>query len=205
MRKSMPTSARFGIFSRVSVSLVSSEAIIKGSAAFLAPEILMTPFNVWPPTIRIRSKEHPVSKKSELVLFCAGLVLNAFALSRFAFGRVPRLFPPVYLLRLAAAKVRPQCLGEAMALGGFARTGCTRQNRIYAFRPRPVIGAGQAHDFVFQDASPNSPRLRRKDGVPSAGGRAESLVERHGGQGKARICGAQGPACRMLTCRVGGS
>src|ERR1700731_3435011 len=128
MRKSMPTSARFGIFSRVSVSLVSSEAIINGSAAFLAPEILMTPFNVWPPTIRIRSKEHPVFKKSELDLFCAGTDLNAFALSRFTLGRVPRLLPPVDLLRLAAAKVRPQCLGEAKTLGGLGRTGGVGHN-----------------------------------------------------------------------------
>jgi hypothetical protein len=59
-------------------------------------------------------------KCPKLVLFCAGLVLNAFALSCLAFGRVPRLFPPVFLLRFAAAKVRPQCLGEAKTLGGFA-------------------------------------------------------------------------------------
>src|ERR1700726_817043 len=125
----MPMSARFGIFSRVRVSLVSSEAIINGSAAFLAPEILMTPFNVWPPTIRMRSKEHPVfQKKSELVLFCAGPVLSAFALSRFAFGGVPRLFPSLSLLRLAAAKVRPQCFGEALTRGGVARASGARQN-----------------------------------------------------------------------------
>jgi hypothetical protein len=73
--------------------------------------------------------------------------LSAFALRCFAFGRIPRRFPPVYLLRLAAAKVRPQRFGEAKALGGFARYGTTRQNRISALRHRPVIGAGQAHDF----------------------------------------------------------
>jgi hypothetical protein len=131
--------------------------------------------------------------------------LSAFASTRFAFGRVPCQFPPVYLLRLAAAKVRSQRFSEAKALGGFARTGCTRQNRICALRHRPVIGAGQAHDFAFQEASPNSPRLRWKDGAQAAGGRAESLVERHGGQGKARICGAQGLACRIRACHVGGS
>src|ERR1700730_8464140 len=166
MRKSMPTSARFGIFSRVSVSLVSSEAIIKGSAAFLAPEILMTPFNVWPPTIRIRSKEHPV-------LFCAGPVFSAFALSRFAFGRVPCLFPPGYLLRFAAAEVRPQCSGEAKTLGGFARTGCAGQNQISAIRHRPVVGVRQVHDyglsnsFAKQPAPPAEPWCRQlADGAP---------------------------------------
>jgi hypothetical protein len=73
--------------------------------------------------------------------------LGAFASSRFAFGRVRRLFPPLSLLRLAAAKVRPQCLGEAKTLGGFARTGRAGQIRIFALRHVPVIGAGQAHDF----------------------------------------------------------
>ena len=41
MRISCSTSARCGTFSSVSVSSVSSEAIISGSAAFLAPEIGM--------------------------------------------------------------------------------------------------------------------------------------------------------------------
>ena len=39
MRSSCVTSASSGMFSSVSVSLVSNEAIISGSAAFLAPEI----------------------------------------------------------------------------------------------------------------------------------------------------------------------
>jgi hypothetical protein len=56
--------------------------------------------------------------------------LHAFALDRFDFGCVPRLFPSLSLLRLAAAKVRPQCLGEAKMRGGVARAGGTRQNRI---------------------------------------------------------------------------
>jgi hypothetical protein len=105
----------------------------------------------------MRSKEHPVSKKSELVLFCAGPVLSAFASSRFALGRVRRLFPSLYLLRLAAAKVRPQCLGEAKTLGGFARTSCPGQNRISALRHRPVIGAGQAHDFSLSKSFAKQP------------------------------------------------
>jgi hypothetical protein len=84
---------------------------------------------------------------SELVLLCGGPVLGAFVPRRFAFGRVRRLFPPLSLLRLAAAKVRPQCLGEAKTLGGFARTGRAGQIRIFALRHVPVIGAGQAHDF----------------------------------------------------------
>jgi hypothetical protein len=73
--------------------------------------------------------------------------LSAFVSRRLAFGRVPRLFPSLSLLRLAAAKVRPQCLGEAKTLRGFARTGCAGQNQISALRHGPVIGAGQAHDF----------------------------------------------------------
>ena len=86
-------------------------------------------------------------KKSELALFCAGPVLRAFALSRFAFGGVPHLFPSLSLLRLAAAKVRPQCFGEALTRGGVARASGARRNRISTIRHRPVIGAGQAHDF----------------------------------------------------------
>ena len=78
-------------------------------------------------------------------------------MSRFAFGRVPRLFPPVHLLRLAAAKVRPQCLGEAKTLGGFAQTGRAGQNRISAIRHRPVIGAGQAHDFSLSKSFAKPP------------------------------------------------
>src|SRR5208283_1455109 len=55
MRSSCVTSAKSGRFSSVSVSRVSIEAIISGRAAFLAPEIGMTPFNSWPPTILILS------------------------------------------------------------------------------------------------------------------------------------------------------
>jgi len=78
--------------------------------------------------------------------------LSAFALSRFAFRRVRRLFPSLSLLRLAAAKVRPQCLREAKTLGGVARAGGARQSRISAIRARPVIGAGQAHDFSLSQS-----------------------------------------------------
>src|ERR1700730_3641693 len=99
----------------------------------------------------------PFSKKSELVLFCAGPVLSAFVSRRLAFGRVPRLFASLSLLRLAAAKVRPQCLGEAKTLGGFARTGCAGQNRNSALRRRPVIGAGQAHDFSLSKSFAKQP------------------------------------------------
>ncbi len=55
IRSSCVTSASSGMFSSVSVSLVSSEAIISGSAAFLAPEIGMTPLSWFPPTIFILS------------------------------------------------------------------------------------------------------------------------------------------------------
>jgi len=41
---------------------VRRDAIISGKAAFLAPEILMTPFSFWPPTIRIRSNKSPSLK-----------------------------------------------------------------------------------------------------------------------------------------------
>ena len=40
---------------RVSVSSLSSEAIIKGSAAFLAPLIGMVPLSLLPPRMRMRS------------------------------------------------------------------------------------------------------------------------------------------------------
>ena len=52
---SCSTSARCGTFSSVSVSSVSSDAIISGSAAFLAPEIGIVPRNWLPPTILMRS------------------------------------------------------------------------------------------------------------------------------------------------------
>src|SRR5262245_1188974 len=55
MRISCSTSARCGTFSSVNVSSVSIEAIISGSAAFLAPEIGIVPESLLPPTILIRS------------------------------------------------------------------------------------------------------------------------------------------------------
>ena len=52
---SMRTSASRGTFSSVSVSGVSRDAIISGSAAFLAPDTGMTPVSFWPPVMRMRS------------------------------------------------------------------------------------------------------------------------------------------------------
>ena len=51
----LATSASRGTLSRVSVSGVSSDTIISGSAAFLAPEIGMVPFRRLPPRMRMRS------------------------------------------------------------------------------------------------------------------------------------------------------
>jgi len=83
--------------------------------------------------------------------------LSAFALSRFAFGGVPRLFPSLSPLRLAATEVRPQRLGEALTHGGAARAGGTRQSRISAIQLTPVIGAGQAHDFGLSKSVAKQP------------------------------------------------
>src|SRR4051794_16431012 len=55
MRCNWATSASRGTLSRISVSSVSRAAIIRGSAAFLAPEIGMVPLRGLPPTMRMRS------------------------------------------------------------------------------------------------------------------------------------------------------
>src|SRR3989304_3839789 len=55
IRASMLTAARRGRLGSVSVSRLRRLAIIKGSAAFLAPLIGMVPFKRWPPTMRMRS------------------------------------------------------------------------------------------------------------------------------------------------------
>src|SRR6476469_2654749 len=55
MRISSLTSERRGVFSRITVSGVSRLAIIRGSAAFLAPEMGMELLRACPPTIRMRS------------------------------------------------------------------------------------------------------------------------------------------------------
>src|SRR6478672_1603237 len=55
MRARRLTSARRGTLVNVSVSRVKRLAIIKGSAAFLAPLIGMMPFRRSPPTMRMRS------------------------------------------------------------------------------------------------------------------------------------------------------
>src|SRR3954465_2189939 len=55
MRISNRTSDRRGVFSSTTVSGVRRLAIIRGSAAFLAPEMGMEPLRACPPTIRMRS------------------------------------------------------------------------------------------------------------------------------------------------------
>ena len=55
MRCNWATSASRGTLSRIKVSSVNSPAIIRGSAAFLAPEMAMVPLSGLPPTIRMRS------------------------------------------------------------------------------------------------------------------------------------------------------
>src|SRR5690606_36183697 len=55
MRSSCLTSARRGTFCSTSGSSVSRAAIISGRAAFLAPEIGISPFSSLPPIKRIRS------------------------------------------------------------------------------------------------------------------------------------------------------
>src|SRR6516164_1244966 len=55
MRVSRLTSASRGTLCSVTVSRVRRLAIIRGSAAVLAPLIGIVPFRRWPPTMRIRS------------------------------------------------------------------------------------------------------------------------------------------------------
>ena len=56
-----------GTLRSVSVSSLSSEAIIKGSAAFLAPLIGMVPLSLLPPRMRIRSmSRNPLQKAPDL-------------------------------------------------------------------------------------------------------------------------------------------
>src|SRR3954451_11048576 len=62
MRCNWATSASRGTLSRISVSSVNKPAIIKGSAAFFAPEIGMVPLSLAPPTMRIRSMPIPFAK-----------------------------------------------------------------------------------------------------------------------------------------------
>src|ERR1700722_739305 len=59
MRCNWATSASRGTLSRISVCSDSRPAIIKGKAAFFAPEIGMVPLSLLPPTIRIRSMPKP--------------------------------------------------------------------------------------------------------------------------------------------------
>ena len=59
MRSSSTTSASRGALTRMSVWSVKSDAIIKGSVAFFAPEIGMVPLSRRPPTMRMRSIIYP--------------------------------------------------------------------------------------------------------------------------------------------------
>jgi hypothetical protein len=118
---------------------------------------------------------------------------------------LPSAASPVSILRsIFCALRRPR----------FARNALARRRRSAALRELAALdktgfapsGTGRSLEpdklmiFVFQRASPNSPRLPRKDGVKAAEGRAESLVERHGSQGKARVCGV----LRRMDSNLGG-
>jgi hypothetical protein len=48
---------------------------MSGRAAFLAPEILIAPFSLWPPMILIRSKEHlAYIRENNVVKQCGEIV-----------------------------------------------------------------------------------------------------------------------------------
>src|SRR5882757_1584720 len=59
IRCNCATSASRGTLSRIKVSSDNRPAIIKGRAAFLAPEIGMVPLSLLPPTMRMRSMPIP--------------------------------------------------------------------------------------------------------------------------------------------------
>ena len=116
MRNSMADIREIGDIFKGQSLAGKSDAIISGSAAFFAPEILMTPFSFWPPTIRIRSNEAPALSYEPGFLFAWRPALRG---ARFAV--VSRLLSAIELLCLPASKIGPQCLRQTRALGGFAR------------------------------------------------------------------------------------
>ena len=68
MRSSVCTSASLGTFSSSSVWGVSSEAIISGRAAFLAPEIGIVPLSGAPPVIFCRNDDRAAELAEQLAV-----------------------------------------------------------------------------------------------------------------------------------------
>ena len=143
MRSSMRTSARLGTFSRVSVSLVSSAAIISGRAAFLAPEMRMTPFSACPPVMRMRSINPPFQLRARSLRgrgpsadFAARADIPRIVRRRIVRSRSVRRrvrSPAIPALRLAPAQIRAQRIGEAAPL------------RLFPVGQRIGVGAGPPH------------------------------------------------------------
>ena len=158
----MPTSARSGIFSRVKVSFVRSDAIISGRAAFFAPEILITPFSFWPPTIRIRSNKSPYSKTSKAVRlyphrFCEGPAFGRAFFHRTALspslgavlhcgvsspaGNDSASFARSLFCALRRARLARSASRETLATGGIAESA-------------PEAAIGVAADWLIKSYSP---------------------------------------------------
>src|ERR1700722_18745354 len=114
MRTSRLTSARRGRFSRVRVSSVKRLAIISGRAAFLAPEILISPFSRDPPLIRMRSMFAPFAplrRRDSLDFTVIAERCRGFQRGLRGRGR------PAALLSLAALEVLAQGRGQTLAPG----------------------------------------------------------------------------------------
>src|SRR5262249_39464319 len=123
MRCKRPTSARRGTFSRTSVSSVRRLAIIKGSVAFLAPEIGMLPLSLRPPAMRMRSMP-PILRWKTRTSAGLGVVLRRDS------GGIVRLrgFAGLacggrtrFALRLAAFEIFPQRRRQPLLAAGFCR------------------------------------------------------------------------------------
>src|SRR5918998_6427622 len=120
MRRRSCTSARRGTLTSSSVSSVRRLAIIRGRAAFFAPEIGITPLSGAPPRITIRS----IPKAP-----CAGwsrpnrvpLVFGRIALIRGGLRRPGSVVPAITRLRLAALQVLPECRLEPLGPSGLLR------------------------------------------------------------------------------------
>lgn len=158
----MPTSARSGIFSRVKVSFVRSDAIISGRAAFFAPEILITPFSFWPPTIRIRSNKSPYSKTSKAVRLYPHRFCEGPAFGRAFFHRTA--LPPSLGAVLHCGVSSPagnhsasfaRSLFCALRRARLARNACARRwPRAALPESAPEAAIGVAADWLIKSYSP---------------------------------------------------
>ena len=111
----MATSASRGTFSSVSVSSVSRLAIIRGRAAFLAPEMAIEPFRRLPPTMRMRSMSPPPIRESDDRAASIPAVRGSSGRMRPTQGRRPE---------------GPDLPGKSSVSGAFPRSGSS------AGRPR---------------------------------------------------------------------